>query len=98
MNRASMFLCVALATAPACAQQPAPQSQPRGGAAGESVKAGATVEAINQEPREVTLRRQDGELVHMVIGPEARNLEQVEKGDRVTVTYEVGMLVAAGPP
>ena len=98
MNRASKFLFVVLATAPAFAQQPAPQSQPRGVAAGESVRVVATVEAINQETREVTLRRQDGELVQMVIGPEARNLAQVEKGERVTVTYEVGMLVAAGPP
>ncbi len=98
MNFASKFLFVLLATAPAFAQQPAPQGQVRGVAAGSSVTAVATVEAINQETREVTLRKEDGELVQMVIGPEARNLAQVKKGDRVTVTYEVGLVVALGPP
>lgn len=98
MNCASKFLFVLLAAAPAFAQQPAPQGQARGVAAGSSVTAVAIVEAINQETREVTLRKEDGELVQMVIGPEARNLAQVEKGDRVTVTYEVGLVVALGPP
>jgi Cu/Ag efflux protein CusF len=98
MNCASKFLFVLLAAAPAFAQQPAPQGQARGVAAGSSVTAVAVVEAINQETREVTLRKEDGELVQMVIGPEARNLAQVEKGDRVTVTYEVGLVVALGPP
>jgi Cu/Ag efflux protein CusF len=98
MNCASKVLFVLLAAAPAFAQQPAPQGQARGVAAGSSVTAVAIVEAINQETREVTLRKEDGELVQMVIGPEARNLAQVEKGDRVTVTYDVGFVVALGPP
>ena len=98
MNSTSKFFFVLLAAAPAFAQQPAPEGQKRGVAAGESVTAVATVEAINQETREVTLRREDGKIVQMVIGPEARNLAQVEKGDRVTVTYEVGLVVALGPP
>jgi len=98
MNRASKFLFVLLVAAPAFAQQPAPQGQARGVAAGTSVTAVAIVEAINQETREVSLRKEDGELVQMVIGPEARNLAQVKKGDRVTVTYEVGLVVALGPP
>ena len=98
MNRASNFLFVLLVAAPAFAQQPAPQGQARGVAAGTSVTTVAIVEAINQETREVSLRKEDGELVQMVIGPEARNLAQVKKGDRVTVTYEVVLVVALGPP
>ena len=70
MNRASKFLFVLLVAAPAFAQQPAPQGQARGVAAGSSVTAVAIVEAINQETREVSLRKEDGELVQMVIGPE----------------------------
>ena len=97
MNRASKLLFVLLAAAPAAGDQHEPESQARGVAAGSSMTAVATVEAINQETREVTLRKEDGELVQMVIGPEARNLAQVEKGDRVTVTYDIGLLVAVGP-
>jgi Cu/Ag efflux protein CusF len=85
--------------APLFAQQPpAATPAPRGAAAGASVTAVATVEAINQETREVTLRKENGETVTLVVGPEARNLAQVEKGDKVTVTYEVGLLVGIGPP
>ena len=98
MNRASKFLFVLLVAAPVFAQQPAPQGQAPAVAAGASVTTVAIVEAINQETREVSLRKEDGELVQMVIGPEARNLAQVKKGDRVTVTYEVGLVVALGPP
>jgi Cu/Ag efflux protein CusF len=91
-------------TAPLLAQQqpaatpPAAAPAARGAAAGASVTAVATVDAINQETREVTLRKENGETVTLVVGPEARNLAQVEKGDRVTVTYEVGVLVGIGPP
>jgi Cu/Ag efflux protein CusF len=101
MNRTHTLLLVLIAAAgPALAQQPAAQGQgqARGAAAGASVTAVATVESINQETRAVTLRKENGELVELVVGPEARNLAQVEKGDRVTVTYDIGLVVALGPP
>lgn len=89
--------------APLFAQQqpaatPTPVPGARAVAAGSSITTVATVDAINQETREVTLRKENGETVTLVVGPEARNLAQVEKGDRVTVTYEIGMLVGIGPP
>ena len=103
---------VALAAAPAIAQQPtkpAQSTQPAGGApqaahdhpaAGVAVSASAiaTVEAIDLKTREVTLKKEDGELVTLVVSEEARNLAQVAKGDVVTVTYEVGLVVGLGPP
>jgi Cu/Ag efflux protein CusF len=95
MSRSTAFVSVALvmfAATPLFAQQPAP----RGAAA--SATAMATVEAINQTTREVTLKKEDGELVTLVVSEEARNLSQVEKGDRVVVTYEVGLVVALGAP
>jgi Cu/Ag efflux protein CusF len=79
---------------PQTAQQPARPAV--GGVA--SATAIATVEAIDQATREVTLRKEGGELVTLVVSEEARNLAQVEKGDRVIVTYEVGLVVALGPP
>ena len=103
MSRSTAFVSVALvmfAATPLFAQQPATQQQGRPVAAGAvaSATAIATVEAINQTTREVTLRKEDGELVSLVVSDEARNLSQVEKGDRVVVTYEVGLVVALGPP
>jgi Cu/Ag efflux protein CusF len=63
-----------------------------------SATAVATVQAIDQTKREVTLKKENGELVTLVVSEEARNLPQVKKGDRVTVTYQVGLVVALGPP
>ena len=47
----------------------------------------ATVTAINQETREVTLENADGESVTFIAGDEVRNLAQVEVGDKLTVDY-----------
>jgi Cu/Ag efflux protein CusF len=91
---------------PATAQQSAKPAQPAPSAAPQaasdhpaagvvaSASAVATVEAIDLKTREVTLKKEDGELVTLVVSEEARNLPQVAKGDVVTVTYEVGL----GPP
>lgn len=111
--RATAYLTLALAAlaAPAFAQQatkppqsaqPTPQAQavhdhPAVGVVA-SASAVATVEAIDQKTREVTLRKEDGELVTLVVSEEARNLAQVVKGDVVTVAYEVGLVVGLGPP
>src|SRR5262245_12232577 len=45
-----------------------------------SATAVATVEAIDQKTREVTLKKESGELVTIVVSEEARNLPQVKKG------------------
>ncbi len=47
----------------------------------------ATVEAISMATREVTLRGAGGQAETIKVGPEARNLDQVRVGDRVTVSY-----------
>ena len=47
----------------------------------------ATVEAISMATREVTLKGKDGQVQTIKVGPEARNLDQVHVGDRVTVSY-----------
>jgi Cu/Ag efflux protein CusF len=95
---------------PATAQQSAKPAQPAPSAAPQaasdhpaagvvaSASAVATVEAIDLKTREVTLKKEDGELVTLVVSEEARNLPQVAKGDVVTVTYEVGLVVGLGPP
>ena len=47
----------------------------------------ATVEAISMATREVTLKGKDGHVQTIKVGPEARNLDQVHVGDKVTVSY-----------
>jgi len=93
-----------LATAPAFAQQstkpsapPAAHDHPAAGAVATATVQ-ATVEAVDLSKREVTLRREDGEIVTLVVGEEARNLPQLAKGDVVTATYQVGLVMALGPP
>jgi Cu/Ag efflux protein CusF len=86
---------VVFATAPVLAQQQG--TKPAAGVVA-SASAVATVEAVDLTTREVTLKKEDGELVTLVVSEEARNLPQVKKGDLVTVTYEVGLVVALGPP
>ena len=70
---------VALAETPAAA--------PKGEAMMASVQVTATVTRIDQKTREVTVKMDDGQERSFVAGEEAKNLAQVKKGDRITVTY-----------
>ena len=49
----------------------------------ESITVTAVVEAINHETREVTLRKNNGEMITFTAGEDARNLPQVSVGDIV---------------
>jgi Cu/Ag efflux protein CusF len=99
-------LRIAIATTTVLTVTPLLAQQPEGAATrnlpgveiGASATAVATVEAIDLKTREVTLRREDGEVVTFIAGEEVRNLAQVERGDRVTVEYDVGLVMALGPP
>ena len=47
----------------------------------------ATVTAVNQETREVTLKGADGKELAITVGEEVKNLPQVAVGDQVEVAY-----------
>jgi hypothetical protein len=47
----------------------------------DSITVTAVVEAINHETREVTLRKNSGEVITFTASEEARNLDQVAVGD-----------------
>jgi hypothetical protein len=47
----------------------------------------ATVTAINQDTREVTLKGEDGKEATIKVGENVRNLAQVKVGDQVNVAY-----------
>lgn len=76
--------CVLLAGAPyivadAQTQQPLKAEQT------QTVK--ATVEKVNKDAREVTLKREDGSMVTVKVPDTARNFDQIKPGDTVTAKY-----------
>jgi Cu/Ag efflux protein CusF len=80
--------CAAKESAPAPAPAPAAAAPLPSGTVGENVvSATATVKAIDQKTRKVTLQRPDGSLIKFRAGDEVRNLAQVKAGDTVAVTY-----------
>jgi Cu/Ag efflux protein CusF len=56
-------------------------------AVAEAVQVTATIKDIDYDTREVTLLGEDGSTTTLQIGPEARNLNQAKKGDKVKITY-----------
>ena len=58
----------------------------------------ATVTAINQETREVTLKNAAGESVTFIADDKVRNLAQVEVGDTLTVEYMEGVMIEVVDP
>jgi Cu/Ag efflux protein CusF len=91
MNRTAIWLAAC-----AIAAAPGAVAQDKGRAVGgmEYAKVTATVEAIDQKTREVTLRGEGGNTVSFVASAEVRNLAQVSKGDIVTIEYAQALLVA----
>lgn len=85
----SLFMATALALAvstPALAEkQPAAAGDRPGGMVVESQTVTATVSAIDYKTRKVTLTGPRGNSVTLTVGPEAKNFDQVKKGDQVTI-------------
>ena len=79
-----LLLCAAATTA--IAEQQEELDRPSFHAS-QSMMVTATVEAINHETREVTLKRSDGEIISFVASEEARNLDQAKVGDIVNAEY-----------
>ncbi len=63
----------------------------------ESVQVTATVESIDHAQRTAVLKGQSGEQIVVVAGPEVRNFDRVKKGDRVMLTYIVGLAAQVKP-
>lgn len=83
----------AKAKAPEVKSMAAKSPDGKGKAAGEVVRLTATVEAIDQKTREVTLKGSKGNVITFVAGPEVKNLAQVSKGDIVTLDYAQAVAV-----
>jgi hypothetical protein len=83
---------LALAPLPATAQRSA---EP---VVSNTVRSTATVESVDQRARTILLRREDGSLVTMKLGPEVRNLAQVKSGDRVVVEHTEAVAARMAKP
>jgi Cu/Ag efflux protein CusF len=71
---------------PAHAKEKKESDRP-GGAVVEVSSITATVESIDYSARTVILRGPNGDLVSLKVGEEAKNLNKVKKGDKVTFDY-----------
>jgi hypothetical protein len=58
----------------------------------------ATVEAVDQTTRMVTLKGEDGSTTTFKAGPEVRNLAQVKVGDEVIAQYQEALAVFVSKP
>ncbi|WP_042881621.1 hypothetical protein [Cupriavidus necator] len=59
-----------------------------------TVKATATVTAIDAATRTVTLKNKQGKLTDVQVGEDVRNFEQLRVGDMVTVEYKEALSVS----
>lgn len=69
-----------------------------GGIGSRIISLTAVVESINYKQRTLTLVDSSGNRQTFTVGPEAKNLGQVEKGDKVKVAYAEEILVYVKEP
>ena len=98
----TLALATAALLAAGCTQgqndAPAPAPAPQSAQRESAIVTTATVEKVDQQTREVTLRGADGEVVTVVAGPEVRNLPQLRVGDRLTATFSRRIAILVRDP
>ncbi len=57
-----------------------------------------TVEKIDYKTREATLRLADGSIMNIVVGPQVKRLDEVQKGDEVLVRYMSTVSISVKKP
>jgi Cu/Ag efflux protein CusF len=77
--------CVLLAGAPYIVADARTQQQPLASQQTQTVK--ATVQKVDKDTREVTLKREDGSVVTIKAPDTVRNFDQIKPGDTVTARY-----------
>ncbi|MCL4780109.1 MAG: hypothetical protein KJ049_07940 [Gammaproteobacteria bacterium] len=90
---AATLALLTLAAAPVHAQTPPP-----GGSISITGTITATVTAVDQKDRWVTLKRADGSVVDIQVGPEAKNFPQIRVGDQVTAQHQETVDITVIPP
>jgi Cu/Ag efflux protein CusF len=100
-----LMICLGIAIAlPALAEEPKgdysalrPKSEmeapPAALGEGVLVQRTGTIESVDMASRLVTVKGPEGGMITVQAGPEVKNLDQVKKGDQVTVSYYQSMAV-----
>lgn len=76
----------------------APKGAKPGMVAAKSTELSATVEAINYDTREVTLKGPEGKLFKVKAGPEIKRLNEVHQGDTVVARYTEAVSIKVSTP
>jgi len=72
--------------------------QKPGGVALSVGNTSATVQAIDRENRQVTLKGANGETVNVYVDPSVGNLQRIKQGDQISVTYTKALAVSVEKP
>jgi hypothetical protein len=63
----------------------------------ETLNLAATVKSIDKAQRTLTLKGDEGAEMVVVAGPEVRNFDRVKQGDRIRLTYTIGVAAQVKP-
>lgn len=97
---ATLVICVSCAMQAAVAEMAITRigdSELPGVMIGAGQVAVATIEAVNKETREITLREADGSAGTIAVDEEVRNFDQLKVGDRVVVRQSIGLIMELSP-
>jgi len=72
--------------------------QKPGGVAVDTADITATVEAIDRDKREVTLKSPRGNVVTVKVDPSVGNLERIKTGDEIEATYTEALAISVDKP
>jgi len=75
-----------------------PEGQRPGGAAVSTMEMSATVEDIDRENREVTLKGPDGNTVKVQVDPSVGNLQRIKEGDTIRATVTQALAITVDDP
>jgi len=98
LSGASLLRAAEPAKEAAAAKPAAPAPRLFGGVVADSVHTTATVEKINYETREVTLKGEQGVTKVITAGPEVQRLAEIHQGDLIEIVYAEAVAVLAGDP
>jgi Cu/Ag efflux protein CusF len=93
MKKALLFTALIIFTAGLTVSAEEKQTNRPGGTIVEVSTITATVEAIDYKTRMVTLKGPEGNMVTVKVGEEAKNFNQVAKGDKVTFDYYAALAI-----
>jgi len=87
MNALWAALLLVASVVPHAGAQSSADADPKGAGAVQAVHITATVEAVDQENRIVTLKNRQGDITAIRVGDDVRNLERLAPGDTVEIEY-----------